>query len=483
MDKVEVCPVRKYMDSSKDYYIEQIQTGCLAQYAYFVQSKGEAFVIDPMRDTENIQNLLKTRNANLKYIFETHFHADFVSGHIDLAKKTGAEIVFGPGAIAGYKIIPAEDNQVFKIGDISIKVIHTPGHTIESSCFLLVEKDGIEKAIFTGDTIFLGEVGRPDLAVKGDVDEKTLAGYLFDSIQKIKQLGDEVIIFPGHGAGSACGKSIQVGNGDSLKNQRERNFALHDKLSKEEFVALATSDLPTPPKYFFFDALMNKEGYEDIDKLLEKTLVPLNYQEFQKLEKEKDVVVIDTRDAKESIQGFLKGSFLIPLSISYAIWCGTLFKPKNRIVIIASPGAEKESIIRLFRVGYYNVIGYLEGGIDAIKKNEPERITSFEKIDYEEAKRLIDQNEIELVDVREKGEFENSGVIENSHLCPLSDFDAKINEIKNAQKPLGLFCRSGARATIASSILKRYNINSFKWLGSYNGLVEQGVKVVKYLKK
>lgn len=483
MDKLEVCPVRKYMEAPKDYYIEQIQTGCLAQNAYYIESNGEALVIDPMRDTENILNLLKTRNAKLKYIFETHFHADFVSGHIDLANKTGAQIVFGPTAAAGYKIISAEDNQLFKIGDLSLKVLHTPGHTMESSCFLLIEKDGSEKAIFTGDTIFLGDVGRPDLAVKGDVDERTLAGYLYESIQKIKKLGDDVVVFPGHGAGSACGKSIQVGNGDSLKNQRERNFALNDKISKEEFVALATSNLPTPPKYFFFDARMNKEGYEDIDKLLSKTLTPLNFLEFQKLEKEKDVMVIDTRDAKESTQGFLKGSFLIPLNINYAIWCATLFKPEQRIVIIASAGAEKESIIRLFRVGYYNVIGYLDGGIEAIKKNEPERLTSLEKVDSAEAKKLIDQNQIELVDVREIGEFENTGVIENSHLCPLSDFDSKINEIKNSQKPLGIYCRSGARATIAGSILKRYNINSFKWLGTHNGLVEQGARVVKFLRK
>jgi glyoxylase-like metal-dependent hydrolase (beta-lactamase superfamily II)/rhodanese-related sulfurtransferase len=482
MDKVEICPVRKYMDSPKEYYIEQIQTGCLSQFAYFIESKGEAIVIDPMLDTENILCLLKTRNAKLKYIFETHFHADFVSGHINIAKKTGAEIVFGPSAIAGYKIIVAEDNQEFKIGEITIKVIHTPGHTIESSCLLLLDKNGTEKAIFTGDTVFLGDVGRPDLAVTGNIDLKTLAGYLFESIQKIKKLSDEVIVFPGHGAGSACGKSIQIGNGDSLKNQRERNFALNDKLSKEDFVALASSNLSTPPKYFFFDAQMNKEGYEDIDKMLNKTLTPLKFEEFQRLEKEKDVVVIDTRDANDSTKEFLRGTFLIPLNITYAIWCATLFKPENRIIIISSPGTEKESIVRLFRVGYYNILGYLDGGIEAIKKNEPSRLTSIEKIDYAKAKNLIDENKIVLVDVREIGEFENTGVIENSHLCPLSDFDAKINEIKNSQKSLGIYCRSGARATIASSILKRYNINNFKWMGNFTGLVAQGAKVVKYLK-
>jgi len=483
MDKIEVCPVRKFMDAPKEYYIEQIQTGCLSQNAYYVESKGEAFVIDPMRDIDNILNLLKTRNPKLKYVFETHFHADFVSGHVDLANKTGAEIVFGPGAVTGYKIIAALDNQVFKIGEISLKVMHTPGHTLESSCFLLIDKDGNEKVLFTGDTMFLGDVGRPDLAIKGDINEKTLAGYLFDSIQKIKLLSDDVIIFPGHGAGSACGKSIQFGNGDSLKNQRETNFALQDKLTKEEFVALATNNIPMPPKYFFFDAQMNKEGYENIDKLITKSLRPLKYEEFEKFEKETDVVVIDTREAKESMQGFLKGSFLIPLSVPYAIWCATLFKPKHRIIIIADAGTEKESIIRIFRVGYYNVIGYLSGGIEAIKKNKPDSIISFEKMDYTEAKKLIDENKIELVDVREKGEFENSGVIENSHLCPLSEFDSMLDEIKNAQKPLAIYCRSGARATIASSILRKYNINNFKWLGTFNGLVGQGARVVKYLKK
>lgn len=483
MDKIEVCPVRKYMESPKEYYLEQIQTGCLSQNAYYIESKGEAIVIDPMRDIDNILSLLKTRNAKLKYILETHFHADFVSGHVDLAKKTGAEIVFGPTASTGYKIIVAEDNQVFKIGEIAIKVIHTPGHTIESSCYVLSDKNGTEKAIFTGDTVFLGDVGRPDLAVKGNVDEATLAGYLFESIQKIKKMNDEVIIFPGHGAGSACGKSIQVGNGDSLKNQRERNFAFNDKLTKEEFIAVATSNLPTPPKYFFHDVKMNKEGYEDIDKLLDNTLKPLKFEEFKKYEQEKDVVVIDTRDTTVSTKEFLRGSFLIPLNINYAIWCATLFKPEHKIIIISSPGSERESIIRLFRVGYYNVLGYLNGGIESIKNNEPLRITNFEKIDSADAKKFIDENRIDLVDVREQGEFVNTGVIENSHLCPLSEFEAKINEIKSTRNPLGIYCRSGARATIAASILKRYNINNFKWFGTFNGLIEQGAKCVKFIKK
>jgi len=483
MEETQICPVKNFLDSTKEYRIEQISTGCLAQYAYYIESNGEAILIDPMRDIENINNLLNKNKVKLKYIFETHFHADFVSGHIDLAKKTGAEIVFGPGAVAGYKIISARDNQVFSVGKIQIKLIHTPGHTLESSCFILIDESGVEKAIFTGDTIFLGDVGRPDLAVKGEIDENGLAGLLFDSIQKIKLLNDEIIVFPGHGAGSACGKSIQAGSGDSLKNQKQKNFAFNDNISKEEFVAIATSNLPTPPKYFFYDAKMNKEGYEDFDQLFDKSFKALNYQQLEQLEKEKDVIVIDTRNPSISTKEFLRGSHLIPLNITYAIWCATLFKPENRIIIIAKPGDEKESIIRLFRVGYNNIIGFLDGGFESIRMNAPERITSLDKIDYDQSKTLIDENKVELVDVREKGEFENTGVIENSHLYPLSEFDKKINELKTSQKPLGIYCKSGARATIAGSILKKNNFNNFLWMGTFSGLTEKSAKVVKYIKK
>lgn len=480
---MESCPVKQFLDEKKDFYIEQLTTGCLAQYAYYIESNGEAAVIDPMRDTENIIKILQTRNAKLKYVFETHFHADFVSGHLDLAEKTGAQIVYGPGAVANFKIIAAEDNQIFQVGNIKIKVIHTPGHTLESSCFILIDEKSAEKAIFTGDTVFLGDVGRPDLAVKSDLTERDLASKLYDSLQKIKNLNDDIIIFPGHGAGSACGKNISVGIGDSLKNQRKINFGFDNKISKQEFIEIATSGLPTPPKYFFFDAKMNKEGYESVENLLNKTLKSLNFEEFESVRKQPDVVVVDSRDPSLSTRGFLRGSYLIPLNITYAIWCATLFKPEHKILFITYPGTEKESIIRLFRVGYYNILGYLEGGIDTIKEKSPENIATINKIDYDQAKKLIDENKVDLFDVREQTEFENTGVIENSKLYPLSDLEKKIEEAKKFQKPLGIYCRTGGRATIASSIFNKYNYNNFYLMGAFTGLVEKGVKVVKYLKK
>ncbi len=484
MDKVEACPVRKFLEMPKDYYVEQISTNCLSQYAYYIESRGDAIVIDPMRDTEFISNILNKRNAKLKYIFETHFHADFVSGHLDLSNKTGAEIVFGPGARTKFKITNSEDNQIFNIGNIKIKVIHTPGHTMESISLVLIDESNKEKAVFTGDTLFLGDVGRPDLAVKENIDSKTLASHLYDSIQKIKCLNEEIIIFPGHGAGSACGKSIHAGNGDSLKNQKKTNFALQN-LSKEEFINFTTINLPAPLQYFFYDVKMNREGYENLDVLLDKSLRALRHEEFEQLEKQENVIIIDTRDGNISTKGFLRGSYLIPLNMTYATWCATLFKPEYKILIIASAGTEKESLIRLFRVGYYNVLGYLEGGYDAVKSNEnlANRITQIDKVGYEDAKKLIDENKVDLIDIRENAEFENTGIIDHSNLLPLSEFDKKISEIRTFKKPLGIFCRSGARAYIASSILKKNNINNFLWMGGFSGLVEKGAKVVKYVKK
>ena len=264
----QICPVKKFLletEKEKEFYIEQIQTSCLSQNAYYIESKGEAVVIDPMIDTEYIENLLEKRKAKLQYIFETHFHADFVSGHIDLSKKTEAKIVYGPNAKTSYEIISAKENQIFQLGDIKLKIIHTPGHTLESICILLIDNKDTEKALFSGDTIFLGEVGRPDLAVKDQLSEKDLANFLWDSIQKIKGLNENLIIFPGHGAGSACGKKIAAGNGDTLKNQKLTNYAFSNDLTREEFTKIATSDLKKPLDYFFHDVKLNKEGIENID--------------------------------------------------------------------------------------------------------------------------------------------------------------------------------------------------------------------------
>lgn len=483
------CPVQNFLSelksNKKNFFIEQIPTTCLSQNAYYIESDGEAVVIDPMKDFDQISNLLETRKAKLKYIFETHFHADFVSGHLHLNKTTGAPIIFGPGAKPNYPIINAQENQIFSIGKIKLKIIHTPGHTFESICILLIDENNTQKALFTGDTIFLNEVGRPDLAVKESHSEKDLAGMLFDSIQKIKKLNDEVIIFPGHGAGSACGKNIMAGIGDLLKNQKRSNYAFDENLTKKDFVEMATSNLAKPPSYFFHDVSLNKQGYENIEKLMQKSVKALNYQEFMKLSKDKDTFIIDTRIADDFLKGFYKGSYGISLKIAYATWVATLFKPENKILLITEPGKEKESITRLFRVGYFNILGYLEGGFDSMGKlhENKEEILSFEKKDYNESHEMFNQNSIDLVDVREINEFETTGVVEKSHLYPLSEMERKVEEFKKFKNPIGILCRSGARAIIGTSILGKHGFKNVFVCGGFEGFKNKGFKCVKYLKK
>ena len=481
-----LCPVKKFLVSNKEYFLEQINTGCLAQFCYYIESNGEAAIIDPLRDIEVYLSMLEKRNAKLKYIFETHFHADFVSGHLDLANKTGAEIIFGPTANPEYKIIVAKDYENFKLGNINIKVIHTPGHTLESSCFLILDQNNIERVIFSGDTIFLGEVGRPDLAVKGEVDEKTLAGYLFDSIQKIKKFSDEVLIFPGHGAGSACGKKISSGSGDTLKNQKEKNYALSDLLNKEEFIELATTNLPKPPSYFFFDAVLNKKGYESIEKVLERCNKGINPKELDKYLNSEDfkngnIVLLDTRDFLIANKAFIKGSVIIPLKITYAIWTATLFKPDTKFILITDKGKEKESIFRLSRVGYDQTLGYLEGEIEEYQKYKNEQITSVQMPSQNEIKVLIDNKKVFLIDVREITEVELSGKIEYSVNYPLSQLTNYIEELRKNDKPIGLSCKTGGRASLAASILVK---NDFKGkdiyvLGGFDSLKDSGLKVNK----
>jgi len=509
----QICPVKKFLtetEKEKQFYIEQIPTSCLSQNAYYIESNGKAVIIDPMRDIENLIKLLETRNAKLQYIIETHYHADFVSGHFDLSKKTGAKIIFGPTAKGGkvstsetptpptpttpsdthtpsQEIISALDNQILNIGNIKLKIIHTPGHTMESICILLINQSGEEKALFTGDTIFLGDVGRPDLAVNVDqnLTERDLANYLWESIQKIKKLNEDLIIFPGHGAGSACGKNIKAGIGDSLKNQKLTNYALSNDLTREEFVKIATSNLSKPLSYFFHDVKLNKEGCENIDKLLEKTVKPLKFEEFISLAKDKDTYVIDTRLSEDFTKGFLKGSYGISLKITYAVWVATLFKPENKLLLITEPGKEKESIIRLFRVGYYNILGYLEGGFENFKqKNLNEKnLCKISYLDYDETKKMFEDKKIDLIDVREIGEFENSGIVENSHLMPLGDLEKKIEDFRKFKNPIGVFCRSGARSVIGCSILKKYGFENVFICGGFDAIKNKGIKCVKYLKK
>lgn len=478
-----VCPVKRFLNTKKDYYFEQFNTSCLSEFSYYIESNGEAAIVDPIRDIDMYLELLQKRNDKLKYVFETHFHADFVSGHIELAQKTGAEIIFGPSAKPNYNATICSDNQELKLGEIVIKVLHTPGHTLESSCFLLLDKEGKERIVFTGDTVFLGEVGRPDLAVKGDISEKDLADMLFDSIQKIKKLPDDVMIFPAHGAGSACGKKISAGAGDTVKGQKIKNYALNDNLTRDEFIELVTSNLPTPPAYFFYDAGMNKQGYESIEKVLEKSNKAIKPEEFFNILHSADVkngntIILDTRDFQVANKNFIKGSVIIPLKITYAIWTATLFDHNQKFVLITDSGKEKESILRLARVGYENVLGYLEGGIESYANFKKEDIVSVHTPSNDEIKALISENKINLLDVREKGELEASGKIQNAMSYPLSKLLDNVDEIKKSIKPIGVYCKTGGRASVGGSLLVRHNFeaNRIYILGGFDGLVGLGFK-------
>ncbi|MFN3939583.1 MAG: MBL fold metallo-hydrolase, partial [Chitinophagales bacterium] len=344
-------------------YIEQMYTNCLAEAAYYIESNGEAAVIDPLRETDPYIEKAKSRGAKIKYVFETHFHADFVSGHIDLARKTGATIVYGPKAATEYSVYNAADGEEFKLGAITFKVLHTPGHTLESSCFLLSDANGKQHAIFTGDTLFVGDVGRPDL-LDGFMSKEELASMMYDSLnKKIKPLADDVIVYPAHGPGSACGKSLGKETFSTIGIQKKTNYALQP-MSREEFIAQVTEGLSAPPAYFFKDAAINKNGYAAIDDVMQQNTKMLSVAEFENARTE-DVIILDTRVASEFEKGFIPGSINIGLDGMFAVWVGSLIDIHKPLLIVAQPGKEHESVLRLARVGYEHVTGVLQGGIDA----------------------------------------------------------------------------------------------------------------------
>ena len=349
-------------------FIKQLYTGCLSEAAYYIESNGEAAIIDPMRDIDEYLQLANERMAKIKYIFETHFHADFVSGHIDLSKATGAPIVYGPGTETKFPVHVAKDGEKFQVGKITIEVLHTPGHTLESCCYLLKVENGKEYCVFTGDTLFVGDVGRPDLAQKGaELTMQNLAGMMYDSIhKKLFPLADEVLVYPAHGAGSSCGKNLGPETFSTIGEQKKYNYALQAK-SKEEFIKAVTEGIAEPPQYFPINALINKEGYESIDKVLEQGMKILSIEDFKKLMKE-DVILLDTRHAAVFVQGFVPGSVSIGLEGRYAEWAGALLPFDKKIILVTEPGYEKESIIRLARVGFEKVCGYLDGSYEAWKK-------------------------------------------------------------------------------------------------------------------
>jgi len=439
--------------------VKQIYTGCLAQGAYFIESNGEAAVIDPLREVSDYIELAKESNAKIKYIFETHFHADFISGHLTLAKETGASIIFGPEAKPGYNCVIAKDNQVFKIGSISISVIHTPGHTMESSCYLLKDENKKDYCLFSGDTLFLGDVGRPDLAQQSvNLSKYFLAGILYDSINnRIKPLSDDVLIYPAHGAGSACGKNMMKQTVDTLGNQKIVNYALNGSLDRDGFIDELTNDLGKPPMYFPSNVKLNQDGYSDFNNVLEKNLKPISVEDFKALSINKDFVVLDVRNQNVFRLGFIPGSIFIGLNGEFAPWVGSILKNiHTKILVVCENGKETETITRLSRVGFDNVLGYLDGGFDSWKKSN-EEIDYINSVSAYDLKEIIN-SDIDLLDVRRENEREN-GFLQNSLNIPLNIFESKIKILDKSRKYY-IHCAGGYRSMIACSILKRMGFDS-----------------------
>jgi hydroxyacylglutathione hydrolase len=449
--------------------IEQIYTGCLAQGAYYIESAGEAVVIDPLREVNQYIKKAEKNGAKIKYIFETHFHADFVSGHLDLSKKTNAPIVFGPMANPAFECIIATDEQIFEVGNIKIKVLHTPGHTLESTCFLLIDENNKEHALFSGDTLFIGDVGRPDLAQKSDLTMQDLAGLLYDSLQnKIKPLSDSTIIYPAHGAGSACGKNMSKETFDTLGHQKMVNYALQPQ-SKEQFIQVVTDGLLPPPAYFPQNVRMNKNGYESVEKVMKRGLKAWNPSEFEEIVNESNALVLDTRKPADFQVGFIPNSINIGLNGDFAPWVGTLITDiEQPIVFIADEGKEQEVVTRLSRVGYDNVLGYLLGGISAWQSAEKE-IDSIESISAEEfLDKLNQDNSLIIRDVRKQTEFED-GHVEEAENVPLA-FISENMEAFSKNKINYIHCAGGYRSMIAASILKARGFEVIDVAGGFGAI-------------
>ena len=432
--------------------IEQIYTGCLAQGAYYIESNGEVAIIDPLREVQHYIDKAVKNHANIKYIFETHFHADFVSGHVTLAEKTGAKIIYGPTAKTTFDAVIAEDNQVFKLGDITITALHTPGHTMESTCFLLKDMSGKDHAIFSGDTLFLGDVGRPDLAQKGNVTEADLAGFLYESLRnKVMTLANDVIVYPAHGAGSACGKNLSKETVGTIGNQKKTNYALREDMTKAEFIKEVTDGLLPPPAYFPLNVKLNKEGYKDITDVLETSTKPLSVEEFEFMANETDAVILDVRHQTEFIKGHIPQSIFIGIDGGFAPWVGALIKDIKQPILLVSPeGREEEVITRLSRVGFDNVLGYLEGSFDVWQKAGKE-IDILESISAEILAEKISNNQ-PIFDVRKPGEYANEH-IKVAESTPLDFLNNHISEFPKKEN-FYIHCAGGYRSVIAASILK-----------------------------
>ena len=463
--------------------IEQIYTGCLAHAAYYIESKGCVAIIDPLREVFPYINRAKLDDAKIKYIFETHFHADFVSGHLDLAKKTGAKIVFGPTAKPNYDAIIAEDNQIFKIGDCKIKVIHTPGHTMESTTYLLIDENDKEHGIITGDTLFIGDVGRPDLAqhING-LPQEVLAGYLFDSLRnRIMPLSDDLIVYPNHGAGSACGKNMSKETTDTLGNQKKTNYALRADMTKEEFVDELLAGLMAPPAYFPSNVLMNINGYESFDSVMTKAKEPLSPNDFEIIANETTAIVLDVRHQNDYAKGHIPRSIFIGIDGDFAPWVGTLIADvKQPILLVTSKGREEEVITRLSRVGFDNTIGYLKGGFESWKKasKEYDTVTS---ISAASLKSILDENSVPLFDVRTEKEFLNGHVVDANHAC-LNNINDYLSYFIS-DDTFGIYCAGGYRSMIAASILKSRGIHNLINIdGGFDAIKKTGIRITKSVK-
>jgi len=462
--------------------VEQIYTGCLAQGAYYIESDGEAAIIDPLREVSTYTKKAAAAKVKIKYIFETHFHADFVSGHITLAQQTGAPIIYGPNANPAFEAHIAKDGEEFKIGKLSIKVLHTPGHTMESTSYLLFDENGKEHAVFTGDTLFLGDVGRPDLAQKGEeLSIQDLAGYAFESLRnKIMPLPDDVIVYPAHGAGSACGKNMMKETMDTLGNQKKMNYALRADMTKAEFIEEVTDGLLPPPSYFPMNVKLNKEGYESIDDVLKNGSKPLTVKEFENIANETQAVILDVRSITDFATGHLPKSIFIGLDGGFAPWVGELIVDvKKAILLVVPEGREEEAVTRLSRVGFDNTLGFLSGGIEAWKE-EGKEIDTVNSIPTSDFITLHNKKKSKIFDVRKQSEYLSEHVLESRNI-PLSDLNLHLSEFPKEEE-FFLHCAGGYRSMIAASILKSRGFhNLIDIQGGYQALKQTEIPKSDYV--
>jgi glyoxylase-like metal-dependent hydrolase (beta-lactamase superfamily II)/rhodanese-related sulfurtransferase len=462
--------------------VEQIYTGCIAHAAYYIEDKGEAAIFDPLREVQPYIDRAVRDNAKIKYVFETHFHADFVSGHLDLKAKTGAQIVFGPGARPAYEAITAEDNQVFNVGDYKVKVIHTPGHTMESTTYLLIDENGKEHGLITGDTLFIGDVGRPDLAqhVIADLTEEKLARHLYKSLrERILPLSDELVVYPNHGAGSACGKMMSKETTDTLGHQKKVNYALQP-MSEDEFVKAILTGLTPPPGYFPKNVLMNIKGYESLDTVMERAHKGLNAEEFELTANMSRALILDTRSASDFAKGFVPNSINIGLDGNFAQWVGEMITDiQQEMLLVTDDGKEDESMIRLSRVGYDHTIGYLNGGFKTWKAAGKE-IDSINRITVQELEAMLKDQDVLVFDVRKKSEFDSEHLL-NAVNIPLNQINQHLAEIPK-DKFFVLHCAGGYRSMLAASLLKQRGWENFAdVIGGFKEISATGLEKSEYV--